>query len=557
MNAQVALFEQGHRPVFRVLPSRPCWSRVSEPVEYQGGKGSDFAIHVRHLVDSSPGETIYFAFCYPYSYGDLCAKLAWIDALFDLPPAQVALLASDHHKLEAAAGGSNSLAAAALRAALEANTATRRDDMKHANETAAASATFAAASMPSQRPLGVYYRRELLTYSVEGRRIELITITGHRGGARYAEPPLDPPLLPETHRQRPSFFPKKRVILVTSRVHPGETPASFVVDGLLELLLRADDPVAIRLRAKFVFKIIPMLNPDGVYEGRWRSDTLGVNLNRLYAKARQEAQPSIHAALAVARQHHEAGQLLLTMDIHAHAGKRGCFLYGNLPPHWANQQDGLCLDGALYARLLALSSPHLDFDSCVFYAGDGRHDGAPGGSGREALFAATGLPLVFTLECNYNTGRRVNVLPPQREEQQASSCEPAPSSAPPSIQRKVASRLRAPTSPAGGSPSSRRPGGPSPSPLSSAPVVYTPAAWRNVGEGIGRAALDLLAVNPSSRVPGPSVEEGLDELRRPLRDWLRMHSVSVAKGKGQDRRAEDSEEEVEEELEVLVEEEKP
>ena len=47
-----------------------------------------------------------------------------------------------------------------------------------------------------------------------------------------------------------------------------------------ELLLRADDPVAIRLRAKFVFKIIPMLNPDGVIVGNYRCSLSGLDLNR-------------------------------------------------------------------------------------------------------------------------------------------------------------------------------------------------------------------------------------------------------------------------------------
>lgn len=56
--------------------------------------------------------------------------------------------------------------------------------------------------------------------------------------------------------------------VITARVHPGESNASWVMKGTLEFLV-SSDPVAKLLRENFIFKIIPMLNPDGVVNGKY------------------------------------------------------------------------------------------------------------------------------------------------------------------------------------------------------------------------------------------------------------------------------------------------
>ncbi len=38
-----------------------------------------------------------------------------------------------------------------------------------------------------------------------------------------------------------------------------------------------------------------MINPDGVYRGHWRVDSIGQNLNRYYECPSQELHPSIYA----------------------------------------------------------------------------------------------------------------------------------------------------------------------------------------------------------------------------------------------------------------------
>ncbi|KAM4574824.1 cytosolic carboxypeptidase 6 isoform 2-T2 [Fundulus diaphanus] len=118
-----------------------------------------------------------------------------------------------------------------------------------------------------------YLQREQLGLSVQQRRLDLLTITNSENVSSDRE---------------------KKLVFLTSRVHPGESPASFVCQGVIDFLV-SQHPVAQILRDHVIFKIVPMLNPDGVYLGNYRCSLMGFDLNRHWQDPSPWAHPTLHA----------------------------------------------------------------------------------------------------------------------------------------------------------------------------------------------------------------------------------------------------------------------
>ncbi|KAJ8727389.1 hypothetical protein PYW07_001508 [Mythimna separata] len=240
LNKQGKMYNQGMAPVTRTLPGKPQWERIRDrPVH--STDDNTFTLSFKYRTPENLKATTFFAFTYPFSFAELQIALNSIDLKMLPLPAP-------------------------------------------------------------QSPDDIYYTRECLIYSLEGRRVDLLTISSHHGITTEREERLRN-LFPD-NQERPFKFHNKKVIFISARVHPGETPSSFVFNGFLNLLLTRNDPIAIQLRRLYVFKMVPFLNPDGVARGHYRTDTRGVNLNRVYLNPSIQLHPTVYASRALIRYYH-------------------------------------------------------------------------------------------------------------------------------------------------------------------------------------------------------------------------------------------------------------
>lgn len=106
--------------------------------------------------------------------------------------------------------------------------------------------------------------------------------------------------------------PGKQPVWIIARQHPGESMAEWFVEGLLERLLDAADPVARRIREHAVLYIVPNMNPDGSIRGNLRTNAVGANLNREWREPSIDRSPEV----LLVRQAMEARGVDLFLDIH-------------------------------------------------------------------------------------------------------------------------------------------------------------------------------------------------------------------------------------------------
>ena len=121
---------------------------------------------------------------------------------------------------------------------------------------------------------------------------------------------------------------KKQGVVLTSRIHPGESNASLMMKGVIDFLI-SEDPQAKLLRDRFVFKIIPMLNPDGVINGNYRCSLAGCDLNRRWKYPSEVLHPTVYYTKKLISKLASERPLALYCDLHGHSRRKNAFFYGN------------------------------------------------------------------------------------------------------------------------------------------------------------------------------------------------------------------------------------
>lgn len=82
-------------------------------------------------------------------------------------------------------------------------------------------------------------------------------------------------------------------MVITSRVHAGETHASFIMRHFIKELTSGDHKYEALLN-NYIIKLIPMINVDGVVIGNARSSLVGLDLNRRWTNPHPFIHPEIY-----------------------------------------------------------------------------------------------------------------------------------------------------------------------------------------------------------------------------------------------------------------------
>jgi murein tripeptide amidase MpaA len=188
-----------------------------------------------------------------------------------------------------------------------------------------------------------FLSKEALCMSCTGLEVSIINCTDKVSRAPILQP-----------SDRPAIF-------ITARVHPGETCASFMMQGLMEKLFGTSEQSQI-LRELFDFYLVPVLNPDGVVVGNFRTNIIGDDLNRRYLKPSGKFHPSVFSLIKKVEAIKLRKKVCMFLDLHGHSTRTNVFTYG---PE-ISTLDPLFNFTRLFPKLIGDRTDMFKFNKCSF-----------------------------------------------------------------------------------------------------------------------------------------------------------------------------------------------
>lgn len=125
------------------------------------------------------------------------------------------------------------------------------------------------------------------------------------------------------------------------------------MDGFIEKLLSPDSHY---LRDRCVFKIVPMVNVDGVVLGNFRTGIMGRDLNRVFNVINKYNEIDLIRSLA------EVSRPETFIDFHGHSSKKNVFIYG--PDYRLEDRNYLMC--RLFPKLISKQTEAFRYYSCLF-----------------------------------------------------------------------------------------------------------------------------------------------------------------------------------------------
>ena len=204
--------------------------------------------------------------------------------------------------------------------------------------------------------------REPLCTTVGGCICEMITLTSEK-----------------------TLIENKKTVVLSARVHPGETVSSWMMKGILNFLM-GNSASAEALLERYIFKIIPCLNPDGVTQGNYRCSLSGSDLNRKYISPSNILHPVIYNLKSMIR--NISNPVAFYCDLHGHSKKKDVFAYGNVGEN--------PLDYRIFPYILSRINPFFSYKSSRFSVNKSKISTA-----RMAMWKELRIPTVYTIEASF------------------------------------------------------------------------------------------------------------------------------------------------------------